>query len=95
MSPQEIVQLRIDSGLSRENFARLFSVSPATISYWESGQRNPAPIYETHLIALRRRIDAFRRDNANNEIDIGRYLLNFLLVGGLFAFFTWVFTRDD
>lgn len=92
MRPDEIRQLRKDTGLSRENFARLFSVSPVTITYWENGQRNPPAIYMAHLLTLRQKVNGMQ---ANNDDNIGTTLLQLMVAGGIIAFFVWLFNNND
>lgn len=92
MRPEDIRQLRKDTGLSRENFARLFSVSPVAITYWENGSRNPPAIYLAHLMTLRQKVDAMKKAN---EDDIGDTLLKLMVAGGIIAFFVWLFNSDN
>ncbi len=63
MNPEQIRQLRKDVGMSRENFARLFLVSPITITTWENGTRTPPPFYVANMMRLRQRVDAMRAPN--------------------------------
>lgn len=101
MNPEQIRQLRKDVGMSRENFARLFLVSPITITTWENGTRTPPPFYLANMIRLRQRVDAMRtRDNNNNGgggggDDIGDVMLKLFLAGGVIAFLVWLFANDD
>ena len=42
-SPQEVKQMREDSGLTQEQFAEKIGVGPTTVSRWERGIQSPHP----------------------------------------------------
>ncbi len=37
-----IVELRVENGLTQENFAKEINVSQSTVAKWESGSREPS-----------------------------------------------------
>ena len=89
MKPDEIKKLRENIGLSQTQLAQLLAVSPSTISYWETGERNPQPIYEASIMQLN---DKFY--NSNKQDEIKEIILKFIIFGGLAAFLLWLFNKD-
>lgn len=92
MRPEEVRQLRQDTGLSLERFAQLFSVSPAAVAYWERGERTPQPIYVAHLLKLREKIDKMKSINNSNDKDIRTAIIGLFLIGGMIGFLSWLFS---
>ena len=41
MTPQQILDLRIDLGLSQRAFAERLGVSPDAVVHWETGRKKP------------------------------------------------------
>ena len=52
MSPEEVISLRLDLGLSRERFAQLLMVSMQTVRRWEGGSTKPLPFINLRLEEL-------------------------------------------
>jgi putative transcriptional regulator len=55
-----IIEARIRAGLSRQQFATVLGVSPATLARWESGQRKPTRAARSLLKLAKHRPDVFR-----------------------------------
>lgn len=41
MTPQEIKELRVSLGITQKKLAELMNVTVSTVSFWETGRRNP------------------------------------------------------
>lgn len=70
-----IVEARIRAGLSRQRFATVLGVSPATLARWESGQRKPTGAARSLLKIARLRPDVFREVFAGRGDSFGHGLV--------------------
>lgn len=49
IEPNQIVQTRLQCGLSQAKFAEALHISPRTLQHWEQGKRQPSGAAETLL----------------------------------------------
>ena len=56
----EIVAVRLRSGLSQRQFAAALHISPRTLQQWEQGRRHPSGAAETLLKIVARHPEALR-----------------------------------
>lgn len=61
VKPADIKSARTSIGLSREDFARLFGLSAATLRKWENGERHPTGAARALLTIISREPEAALR----------------------------------
>jgi putative transcriptional regulator len=61
VKPTDIKKARKQIGLSRDDFARMFGLSPATVRKWENGERDPTGAARALLTIIMREPEAALR----------------------------------
>ena len=77
LSPEEIVEVREEVGLSQEKLAQVLSVTQTTLSRWETGKSEPHPGSQEKLVAIRKLVEEQKK---NEEITMDK-ILEAVLVG--------------
>jgi len=90
ITPQEIIQIRKDSGLDLGKFGALLFVSASTVTYWEKGQRNPQPVMVAILEAVRDKINVYE----NAEI-FRNELQRKIAFEGTHSILKWLFSNES
>ncbi|MCK5873588.1 MAG: helix-turn-helix domain-containing protein [Alcanivoracaceae bacterium] len=60
IEPNEVVQARLNCGLSQAQFAAALNISPRTLQQWEQGRRHPSGAAETLLRIVARHPEVLR-----------------------------------
>ena len=60
VEPNEVVAIRLKTGLSQAQFATALRISPRTLQQWEQGRRQPSGAAETLLRIIARHPEVLR-----------------------------------
>lgn len=90
ITQDQIRNLRKNCGMSRENFARLFLVSPISITAWENGSRKTPAIYLVLFTKFREKVFQYP-----SEEKFKKAMTRLMIEGGLTATMEWLYSNEQ
>lgn len=85
MSPEEIILLRQELGLSQRKLAQLLDVSHTLVQRWEKGLSTPPPMKVDVMRDLRKRARQQKREEESEDPDEWVQALLAMAAGGAFG----------